>query len=323
MNKFSCIIKKGKLWSIILGFILAAGLIIGSFFGLNTVLDMNNSETLTITVDKYTYTEKVSEIEKDCEAVFGEKNVKYSYKMEGETSGVDTEIVYVFAEGTNLTEVKSALKETFNAKTSAEGAWAGSFINVMSATETAKSVITNGYALRGAIAAVVMAALAFAYVTIRYRWDMGVLAGGTTLLAMFLATALVAILRLPVTASVAYVVLASGILATIMLMFTLSNFRDNKVETTEDAIAENVAFKEVVTLSVLSAGILVALVIAGLIANVSLCWFGLTSIVGVISATAIGLVFAPSVYLPLKAIADNKAAEKDNRYKGAKKNSEE
>lgn len=323
MSKFSCIIKKGKLWSIILGFVLAAGLIIGAFFGMNTALEMKNSETLTITVDKYTYTEKASDIEKDCEDVFGAKNIKYSYKMNGETTGVDTEIVYVFAEGTDLNDAKAALKEKFNAKTASEGEWAGSFINVMSASETAKSVIADGYTLRGAIAAVVMAVLALVYVTIRYRWDMGVLAGGTTLLAMFLTTALVAIFRLPVTASIAYVVIASGILAMAMLTLTLSNFRDNKVEATEDAIAENVAVKEVLTLSIIGAGILVALVIAGLIANVSLSWFALTAIVGLISATAIALVFAPSVYLPLKAVADKAAAEKESRYKGAKKNSEE
>ena len=137
---------------------------------------------------------------------------------------------------------------------------------------------------------------------------------------MFLTTALATILRIPVTNSLAYVVTVSGILAAVMLLMTLNKVRENKeVEASEESIASCIAMKEVCTLGVFGAGAFVILAIAGIIANVSLLWFALLSVIGLASAMAIALVVAPALYLPLKKVADKKAAEKNVRYQGAKK----
>ncbi len=324
MSKCTCIVKKGTLWAILLTFVLAVGLVLGIVFGMNTDPTLNNASTLTVTVDKPTYNKKAETILADCETVFDSLNVEALYEVKGKTNGVDMEIIYVFAEGTDLEAAKQALDIKFKAETAEDGALAGSTVLVMWAQEDVKSVIAKDYTLRGAIACAVIAVLACAYVCIRYRWDMGVLVGGATLLGMFLTTALVTICRIPVTTSVAYVVAVAGILTAVMLMLTLNNIRANKdIESSEEALTACIAMKEVCTLGVIGAGVFVILGVAGAIANVSLLWFALLCIVGLISAMAIAVVVAPSLYLPLKKVADAKAAQKNSRYQGAKKNEEE
>ncbi len=277
---------------------------------------MKDAATLTVTVNSFAGGEYEAEIDKECKNAFDKENVSYSYKVKGETTGDYTEFVYVFENGTDLANVETALQSAFDTKT--ENEWKGSFIDVSFANEEVASVTSNGYALRGVIACVVMAALAFVYVAIRNRWDMGVLVSGSILVSMFLTAALVALCRIPVTNSIAYVIVIFGLISAVMTLFTVNKIRDNKAEATEEEIAQNVALKEIIALSAVTAVGLVALAIAGIIASETLAWFAVAGLVGLLSAIVVNKTVVPFACLSLKKVADAKTANKDKRYVGAK-----
>ena len=316
MSKLTNTVKKGTLWSIILAFVLLAGLVIGIAFGFNKDIALNDAATLTVSID----TPNMEAVEKECEKVFDGK-VDYVSAVKSE-KGLNYEILYTFEKGTDLSEVESTLKANFAKYTAEEGnALQGSFISVMSANEEVKASLPEDYVVCGVIANVVLLVLAFVYVTIRYRWDMGVLVSVASLLSMALTVALALLCRIPVTGSLIYVTSIVGILTLVMMVLTCNNLRANKEsdKATEEVLAESIAVKENLSLAVFMAVACVAVAVAGIIANVALLWFALLTLAGVIAATFVSVVFAPAAYLPLKNCTDKKEAEKGKRYQGAKK----
>lgn len=320
MSKLTNTVKKGTLWSIVLAFLLLAGLVIGIVFGMNKDAALSDAATLTVSVD----TLNVDAVEAECEKVF-EGKVNYLSATKSE-KGLEYEILYTFEAGTDLSGVEKTLKENFAKYSAEEGhVLQGSFVSVMTANEEVKAVLAEGYVVRGIIACVALSVLVGAYTCIRCRWDMGVMVAGASLLGMALTAALVTLCRIPVTASAMYVIAVSGLLTSVMLLLTCDKLRANKnVEgTTEEVVAESIAVKENLWIAASLAVALVAVGVAGAIANVNLLWFAVLALVGVVSATAIAVVFAPAAYLPLKKVADAKEAAKDKRYQGAKKADEE
>ncbi len=323
MSKMSNIIKKGKLFSIILATVLLAGVIIGICFKFNKAPEMKNVNTLTVSVNKDADFKNADAIKAECEKVFDKENLTIIYQTVGEMDGDSVEYFYAFDENSKLDEAKTALKSLFADKTAEGKDWAGSFIDVSTAKEEVASNMAKGYALRGGIACVIIAVLAIGYVTLRFKGNAGWLVGIAFALTACLTTSLTVLCRIPVTTSIAYVIILSGILAMIMTLFTLNNIRENDAESTEEGVANSVALKETLLLASVTTIALIVLIVAGIIANASLIWFALASIVGVISAVAIALVFAPFIYLPLMKKADAKKASKEKRYVGAKAKDEE
>ncbi len=316
MSKFfSKTVKKNTLWAVVCAVLLAAAIVICALLGFNKDSLLKDRNTLTLSVNQYAYSTQKELIISEAESKFGGE--KADYVISGEMSGDVCEIVFVFGKDAKLDAVKTALVSHFDGLTedvaSNDSKLKGAEINVSAATETAVGVVAKHFALRAGLAGVIFAGLAFAYVAARYqKLSEGVLAGGSVALSMLLAAALVVLTRVPVTPSIAAVIATAGFAAAISVILTLNKLRGSEGK----AVEENIAWKE--TLGFVGA-VVIATWIVGAISGTTGIWFALATLLGLVAATFVGLIVMPSAYVPVKAYADEKAAEKG--YVGAKKTS--
>ena len=321
-------VKKTTLWSILVAVVLAVALVVGLVFGFNTA-SAENRTTLTVTMDRYVYNASLDEVKTECENQLD--GLDYDV-MEGSMSGNVCELVYVFdAEDVSfdeLTTIKTALNQKFNERAAnADDALGGFEVSATVNSEDAIDTVAKGYALRGAIAIVVFAVLAFAYVAIRYNLSMGILMGVCTLLGVLLTTAISVLTRIPVSASVLYAIAVGGLLTAVNVALNLAKLRANEKSedsanaSTEEIVASSIATKEIALLAIFSGSALVLVAVAGILTNVSIAWFAALSMIAVLVATFMGKVYAPALCLPLKKIEDKKAATRSTEYKGAKRTS--
>ena len=313
-------VKKTTILSIILAVIIAAAVALGIVFGVkgNGVFNksalLSDSKTLTVSLNQHAYLTKLDEVEAECEKAFAELDVEY--QMKGEMSG--DEIVYVFATDAALTAAKTALEEKFDGLMANE--WKGTFITVSANSEKAVKVLVKNYVLRGVIAGVVMAVLVFAYVAIRYRLNMGIVAAIATLLGGLLTAAVIIITRIPVTASVTYVLAVAQLFSAVTTLLTFNKVRANSTkeeastQSAEELITSSIAAKEILSLAMVGG---ISMIIVGACATAGVRWFAILALIGLVVATFIGLVYAPSLYIPFKKAADKKPAK--DAYVGAKK----
>ena len=319
-------VKKAKLISIILAAVLTAAIAVGVICGLtgsgvfNKSALLEDSNTLSVSMNHYVYQTKLDEVEDVCEDAFAD--LKVSYMMKGEMSGDESEIVYVFDKDADLSAAKAALEAKFEQMKANEWKDILVFITVSTNSETAIAYLAEYYVLGGVFAGVALAALVFAYVAIRYGLNKGVVAAISTAAGVLMAAALIILTRIPVTASVSYVLAAAGLMAAVATIFTLNKIRtnekaENATEKSADMIVEeSIAEKELLLFCAIACA---SLVILGAIATAAVRWFAILSIIAVIVATFMGLVYAPALYLPLKKVADNKPAK--DAYVGAVKTS--
>jgi preprotein translocase subunit SecF len=234
-------------------------------------------------------------------------------------SGDESEIVYVFEKDVDLSGVQAALETKLNEKAEAWGA----DITVSSNSEKAVSVLAHHYTLRALIAGAVVAVLVFAYVSLRYKLGVGIVTAIATVIGMLLTAAVAILTRIPVTSSVAYVIAVAGLLSAVTTLFTMNKLRANlksenaAEQSTEDLVSDSIAVKEIGWFTVLAGG---ALVIVGALAASNVRWFAILSLIGVLVAAFIGLLYAPAMYIPIKKAADKRPA-RNVTYKGAKKTS--
>ncbi len=304
--------KKATLITVLVAALLAAAVVLGVLLGFNKAANVSDGATVTVTVNQLLYEQedKVELIQKECEKAFGSATVTYEKK--GVMSGDDSELVYGFKKGTKVEEIATALNTRFTTLTAEGGSLAGGFIkvtaneNVVNQTFTAKN-----YLLRGVIAGVVFSLLAFVYVTIRSKWHNGLAVGLSVLFAMIATGALVVIARIPVTASTMYAVILSGLFAAITSVFAVN-------QTTEEKAAKGI-FK---TCGIAAATVLLLGAAGIIVGEWNLLWLAVTAILGIVSAGALGVCFAPAVSAALQPIVDRQEAAKDKfAYKGAKKSS--
>ena len=178
-----------------------------------------------------------------------------------------------------------------------------------------------GYRAIGAVA--LFALLAFVYVAIRFKLNMGIATAVNLLVSAFLATSLLLVTRIPVTGSTIYAIAVSVLLSAIFTVFTLSKLRANLKEdgaaekTAEDLVVDSIATKEIT----LTAGTLgVALILVGAIATSVTRWFAITSLVCLVASAFVSLFFLPALYLPMLRAELKKSAESSKSgYIGAKK----
>ncbi len=296
--------KKATLLTVLLTVLLVAAIVVGALVGFNKGAGLSKNDTLTVSVNQALYNTQLSEVEKECEKVLGGAEVLYTQK--GEMSGDESEIVYVFAEGVDVQKMATSLSETFASRTANEqDVLFGGFVKVMANASETKAFVAEGYLLRGAIAAVVFALLAFAYVTVRAKWHNGLVAGLTVLFAMTTTASVILLARIPVTAATAYAVVGAGLVAAIAVALNLK--KD----------ADKAATKSIVFVGVCTA---VAMVLAGVLGGCANLWFVACAVLGVMVSAVLGIYFAPAVRATLQPIADAQAAAKDKfAYKGAKK----
>lgn len=327
MNKiFTKSVKKVTLLSVILAVILAAAIVVGTLFGFNK--DATVKATQTVTVSTYKHNEAfLDDIKNDCEDILGESA---EYKIDGDVLYGDmNEFVYVFSADADLEEAVAALKAHFEARMSDVNdvlAINDVEVNISWHKESNVSYLANGYVCRAIIAGVVFAILAFVYVTLRFgkRWDIGLVLALATLLGAVSTTALIALLRIPVTASTLYAVVISGLLTAITVLMTLHRVRlaskdeNTKGQSAYEVLANSIAWKEIVALCSIVA---ITVLLAGVLVGKAGIWFAVSALLGVIASAFIGLFYAPAAYAPLKSVLDAKIAEKTIRYKGAEKTS--
>ena len=308
--------KKVTLLSVILAIVLVVGIVLGAVFGFNKNINVKDAKTLTVSMNSVIYETERETVNGICKEAF--KGLSVLQVKDGEMDGVECEIMYVFDASADLAAAKAALEEKFAAQTAEGAAWESLTVTVATGDEVVLATQAEGYVLRGVIAGVVFAVLAFVYVGLRYRWDMAALTGICVLLGIALTTALVAACRIVVTNSVMYAIAGAGLLTAIMVLFTMNKLRpvlqEKKTEENVEILANSIAVKEILTAAILAC---FAFVLVGAFGGTSGSWFMVSALVGLAVATFIGLMYAPALYLPFMNLAD-KNAEKNATYKGAK-----
>lgn len=303
-----------KIISLILGVILAAAVAVGilgevfTFGVFNQDALLKDTQTLTVSINQYVYItdEKLDKVETECKEVLGEYGIVY--EMKGKMSGDVSEIVYVFGKDVDLSSAKTELESALAALTGDNGALSGSTVLVALNSEDAVATLANHYVLRGVIAGAVLVVLVFAYVAIRYGLYMGIVGGASTLVGTLLTVALIILTRIPVTASAIYVIAVGAILSAVMSVIALNKIREEK-----EVLP---ACREVLTLAaLLGAGI----VVIGVVATMGVRWFALLSLLALLAATVVSLLFVPALYKPFQVALDNKPVE--GAYVGAEKTS--
>ena len=310
---FSKTVKKTTLLSVIIAIVLAAAIVICALFGFNRTLEMKDRKTLTVSLNAYVYTTQLDTVKEE----LGDK-LDAEYTLEGAMSGDVSEIVFVFDKDAKLADLKAKAEAYLADKAENAEGWAGVKYNVSASVEEATASVAKGYVVRMAIAGVVLAVLAFAYVALRYNLSAGIVTGASALLGMLLTASLVVLTRVYVTASVAYVVSAAGLLTAMMTLFTLNNVRSAQKEdvSDEDAVVSAIAVKEVLYTAVVVA---VGMLVVGILGKTTGIWFAVSALIAVLASALVSLFFAPAAYLSLKTVLGNKPAK--GIYVGAKKTS--
>lgn len=315
MNK---IIKKtvGKinLLSIVSAAIVIVAVVVLAVFGFNRDATIDDVQTLTVNVNQYAYTEYSDEIEKICNDAFDELDLSYVYDMKGEMSGDESEIVYVFKKGTDLTAAVEKLNTSFAVATTGEGVLSGALIRVTTNSEVSLDKLPQHALVRTAIAGVVFALVVGLYLAVRQNVLNGLTSVAAMTVSMALTCALVLITRIPLTGTILYTFAFNMLFTAIATVFTLNKItakaKENADMDAEELVSENVAVKEV---GLFSVAIAVALVLVGAIATSFVRYFALTAVLSLVAGVFSALIFAPALYLPLKRYADKKQAQR-SRY---------
>lgn len=324
MSKLTNSVKKGTLWSVIVVIVIALGIVLSAVLGFNAHNSLKDTKTLTVTMNQYVYNTQLDTVEDICEDAIGD--LKVLREVKSEMTGDDCEIVYVFANDADLTNVESALKNAFAAQTAEGAALEGAFISVSAGSEDVSNVLAKGYVLRGVIAIVVMAVLAFAYVAIRHSLGMGIVAAVSAIVGAGLTAAIAVLARIPVTASVAYAVAIGGLFALVTTMLTLNKVSAslNAEEPADETIANAVPVCEIANLAILGGAAMLIVGVASVIgagALTTTAWFAVASIVAMAVSAFVGIIYAPALYLSLKGSVDKNVGVKASAYVGAKKTS--
>ena len=322
MSKFIAkMVKNVALFSVIFVLLVAISVLVTAVKGVNYAATLEDCNSLTITVNNKAFEDKIDAIEEKCEAAFEENGVKYNLVKYGEMSGDDCEIVYEFSKAAKLDAVKESLSKTFAQITSEEGEWNGTFISVSSASEDSLVQMPVNYVLRTAVAVAVFAVLAFIYVSLRYRLNMGVLTAIASVLGAIASAAIVLLLRIPVTNSLLYIVALAAPVTAVLVLLTFNKaraaMREEKEKTAEEFVASSVAVQEIEGIAVVGG---VALVLLFAIATAAVRWFALAAFVSFVATLFVGVLLVPAMYVPVKQEENERAALKTKSgYVGAEK----
>lgn len=317
MNKM----KNVTLLSVIMAIVVALSIVITAIFGVNYATSVSNQKTLTITINRYCYDNQLDEVKAVCknDKEFKKLSVKYTYN--GEMSGDECELVYVFDETAKLDKVEASLQAAFANATQPNGDLEGAFIDVSTGSEVLQTNVPASYVGKAAIAVAVFAVLAFVYVALRYRLYMGLTVALAIVLSAVETAAVILLARIPVTASVLYVGVIASVLAAIFAVLTMNKIRSNNEEiSAEEKVYASVATKEI---AVMTAALGASLVLVGAIATASVRWFAVCALVALLVSALIGLVFVPAAYLPMRKVEDKAAARNKSGYVGAEAKTEE
>ncbi len=316
---FSKTVKKPTLLSVVIAIVVAVAIVICALFGFNKDATLRDAKSMTVSMNKFVYDTHKGEVKDYCENEFGKLNIKYV--IEGEMNGDECELVFVFDKDVTaetLETKKTALQAHYDAKTADGGEWAGAFIDFTTANEVSSSLLAKHFVLRGVIAGVVFAVLAFAYASIRYRkLSVGLIVGGNSLLGMLLTAAVIIITRVCVTSSVAAIIGMAGLLSAAFVMFSFGKiFSADKEGSDEEWIVNSLAVKEVL---LVAGGLAVAMLLVGILGRTAAAWFAVAAIIALIVSVFVALIYAPATCYSAMTIEAAKPVK--DGYIGAKKTS--
>lgn len=315
MNKIEKIVKstigKINILSIVSAVIVIAGIVMLAIFGYNAQATNDDANTLTVKVNQYAYSQHLDEIEEICENTFGD--LRYEYTLKGEMSGDESEIVYVFEKDVDLKETSENLTAAFAQATAngSESVLAGSSIGVTTNSEFVPDRLPFNSLLRTVLAGVGFGVLACLYVAIRQKFTNGLTLLASMSVSAALTCAIVLIVRIPVSASLVYVLFFNLLFTAIATTFTLNKVNKAQKEKedieAEELISSNVAVCETLGFAAATA---VALILFGAIATNLVRTFAAIALISVVVGLFAALFFAPAFYLPVKRFADKKAAQR-------------
>ena len=306
--------------SCVMALLMVMAVVFTCVFAFRYAPTVNDRKTLTVTIDDYFFKTNLDEVKSVCEDAFEEK---YAYCYEGVMSG-ESELVYVFDKDAPVGDIENAVRGAVDAQMQAGGKFADATqISVTSNLESSEPEIPFSYGYRAILAVALFAVLAFLYIAVRFKLNMGIAGAVSIVLSAILATSLVLVTRIAITGSTFYAIAVSVLTTAVFAVLTLSKLRAKLKEETaenesaEEVVASSVATKEIV---IISATLGVALVLIGAIATSVTRWFAITSLVCLVASTFVGLFYLPALYLPMLIAQRNKVAgQSKSGYVGAKK----
>jgi preprotein translocase subunit SecF len=318
-NILKTTLKKCNLWLIVAASLVIVGVVIMAIFGVSNHVSTGSYQTLTVNVNGM-YEAHEETIESICDEVLGEMDVQQTYKTE--IADVSREIVFVFDVETDLSAAKAALQAKFDDAMQADKALFGDIIKVSTQRESTLNNLPKGFLLRGVIAGAVFVALAFGYTWLRYKLRGAIVTASAMTVAAAVTSAVLVLTRIPLTTTVMYAVELSLILTAVSVICTLANAK--KVEESEkakelseeDKAVAAVAVKETALLLGGLAVALAVLAIFGVFGAMNVFTFTMICLLTLVAVVFASLVFAPSLYLPVKVFFDGK--QNKSKYAGAK-----
>ena len=320
---------KWLVWSILTVVIFLVGAIVMAFSGLHNVQESRIGTTLTVSIPmaETFYEDEQANIEDACEKVFANAGLKVIDSYTGEIGTMSHELVYVFESGADVSAIAEALETAFETYETKYGCVITTAVN----TQQILAYLPGGivaFALRDALAAVVFAALAFAYVSLRFKLWNGILAVVAMAASAMITVGLTAVTFVPSTGSTVYTVyLAMLIAAVLSVIFSAENRKaekDGADLTTPEALADVIPVCETIKLSVAMLAMAVVVGVIGLIAATNFAWFAIGMVFTTIATAFISVILVPSLFIVIRKIFAKKEAEMARYdYKKGKKSKAE
>ena len=323
---------KWLLWSIITVAIALIGGLVMLFAGVNNAPSTQSGKFLVVnvTMSGTEYEEKQDDIVAICEQAIadaGLKTIQNPIYVEAPSESTSHTIEFKFDDSANLTDVKNVLNEKFNADGSE---YKHNFISVMALTQSVQENLPGGYAtflLQNMLAGVVIAVLAFGYVTLRYKLWNAIVTFITAAASAAITIGLIVITRVEITASVMYAVLFSMVVSVLCsVLFAAKNKKAEKEGadlTNADALSETVPVCDMIKIGAVLGVAIVAMAIVGLILAPNFAWFALVNFFGLVAAAYSALLLGPALFLLVRGqfakVAANKARYDYKKGKKEKK----
>ncbi len=324
--------QKWLLWSIIAALIALIGVIVMLFAGVNNAPSTQSGKLLVVnvTMSSTDYEEKKDDIVDICEQAIadaGLKTIQNPIYAEAASESTSHTIEFKFDTNTDLTAVKDALNVKFNA---ADSEYKSNFISVMALTQAVQENLPGGYVsflVKNMLAGVVIAVLAFAYVSLRYKLWNGIVTFVTAAASAAITIGLIIATRVVITTSVMYAVLFSMVVSVLCsVLFAAKNQKaekDGADLTNADALSETVPVCEMVKIGAVLGVAIVAMAVVGLILAPNFAWFALINFFALVAAAYGALLLGPALFLVVRGqfakIAANKARYDYKKGKKEKK----
>lgn len=305
---------KWILWSVITAVIVVIGVVIMAIFGVNNAVNTQSTQKLVVNVQmaKTFYEEERDDIEAICEKAIEDAGLTALAVSYDDVSTSEHELVYSFDFDADLTALKDALQAELR-----EAYPDQDFATTMSYRQ---SVLENlpggrtGFLVRNVLAGAVMAVIAFAYVSLRYKLWNGINTFVSAVATAAIACSLVVVTRVVITASVMYGVLFAMLVSIVLSVLFAAKAeaaeKQNGALTDAEAVSEAVPVCDTVKLCGGIAAALLVVGVVGIFCAANFAWFALVAAFGLLAAAYSALILAPSVFLALRKPFAKAAAEK-------------